>query len=63
MSALLMRILIAVVAVLLVFTLLPPVFRVVGFSASTDVMLIFRVCIGGLALLYILAGSSPRWSS
>jgi len=56
MSALLWRVLIAVVVVVVVFTLLPPVFRVFGFAPSGDVLLIFRVCIGGLALLYVLKG-------
>lgn len=56
MTALLWRILIAVVVVLVVFALIPPLFRILGFDASGDLLIIFRICIGGLALLYVLKG-------
>ena len=56
MSAMLWRILIAVIVVLLVFALIPPVLRVIGFPANGDVLLILRVVVSGLALLYILKG-------
>ena len=63
MSALLMRILIAVVGVLLVFALLGPVSRILGLSVSGDVETVLRVCIGGIALFYILSGPSMPWTS
>jgi len=56
MSGLLWRILIAVVLAVLIFALLPPVFRIFGFNASSDVLLVFRICIGGILLLYVLRG-------
>ena len=56
MSALLWRVIIAVTVVLVLFALLPPVFRVFGIALSGDVMLIFRICIGGIAVLYVLKG-------
>jgi hypothetical protein len=56
MSALLWCVIIAVVCVVLILALLPPFFNVVGFSVSGDVMLILRICIAGLAVLYVLKG-------
>lgn len=61
MTNLLWRVLIAIVCVILAFALIPPFLRVVGFEASGDVMQILRICIGGLAVLYVLAGSGPPW--
>ncbi len=59
MSAILWRVLIAVVCVVLTFALLPPVARIIGFDLSADVMLVIRVCVAGLAVLYILRGRVP----
>lgn len=59
MSALLWRVIIAVVCVLLAFALIPPVLDVFGFPASGSVLQILRICIGGIALLYILRGGPP----
>jgi hypothetical protein len=56
MSSILWRVIIAVICVVVVFALIAPVFRVVGFNPSSDVLLILRVCIAGLALLYIVKG-------
>ena len=56
MSALLWRIIIAVLAVVLIHLLLPPIFRVLGFDASADVLLILNICIAGIALFYIVRG-------
>ena len=56
MSALLWRVILAVLAVLILFALLPPVFRVIGLSLSGDVWLILRICIGGMAAFYIAKG-------
>lgn len=62
MSGLLWRIIVAVICVVLVLALLPPFFRVVGFDVAGDLWLILRICIAGLAVLYVLFGSSPRWT-
>ena len=62
MSGILWRILIAIVACVLAFQLIPPVCRIIGFDLSADVMLVVRICIAGLAVLYILRGASPPWA-
>lgn len=62
MSGFLYRVLIAVVCVVLIYALLPPFFRIVGFDASGDILLILRICIGGIAVLYVLSGPKP-WIS
>ena len=56
MSALLWRVLIAVIAVVLLLAILPPFFRIVGFDLSGDVWTITRVVIAGLAIFYVLSG-------
>ena len=56
MSALLWRVIIAVICVVLIYAILPPFFRIVGFAASGDVILILRICIAGLAVLYVVKG-------
>jgi len=56
MSALIWRILIAVIVVVIIGALLAPVSRVLGFPLDGDLLLIVRICIGGLAVLYILKG-------
>lgn len=61
MSGVLWRILIALVCVLITFALIPPVLRIVGLDASSDVLLVVKLCVGGLALLYILRGPTPSW--
>lgn len=61
MSALLWRALLAVVFVALMFALLPPLLRVFGIDLSGDLLLVIRICIGGLAILYVLNGPDyPR---
>jgi len=56
MSALLWRVLIAVVCVVLILALLPPFFRIIGFDLSSDILLVIRICVAGLAVLYVLKG-------
>ncbi len=56
MSGILWRVLIAVICVVLTFALLPPVARIIGFDLSADVMIVVRICVAGLAVLYILRG-------
>ena len=61
MSAILWRVLIAIVCVVLVLALIPPVASIIGLPLSSDVMTVFRICIAGLAFLYILRGPAPTW--
>lgn len=59
MSALLWRVIIAVICVVVILALLPPFFRIIGFDVSGDVMLVLRICIAGIAVLYVLAAN--KW--
>jgi len=59
MSAMLWRIIIAVICVIIVYTLIPPFSRIIGFGVSSDVMTILKVCIAGLAVLYVIKGPPP----
>lgn len=59
MSAMLWRVLIAVICVVLVLALIPPVFHLIGFGLNGDLWLIMRICMAGIAVLYILRGSPP----
>ncbi len=56
MSGMLWRIVLAVIAVILFYAILPPLLRIIGFPVSSDLMLILRVAIAGLALFYVLKG-------
>jgi hypothetical protein len=60
MTALLWRVLIAVISVVLVFALIPLVARVLGFPIEGDLWAIFRLCIAGIAVFYILNGPPLR---
>ena len=55
------RVLIAIVCCILAFQLIPPVARIIGFELTGDVMQVIRICIAGLAALYILRGGLPTW--
>lgn len=62
MKNLAIRALIAVICVLVVFALIPPVLHIIGFSMNGDVETIFRIVVGIIALYYIVWGppvSSP----
>jgi len=61
MSGILWRIIIAVICVVLVFALVPLIFQVIGFPLSGALWSILRICIAGIALLYIITGT--RWFS
>lgn len=58
MRALLWRIIYAVIAVLLLFALIPAVAQLLGFPLG-EAWPILRICIGGIAIFYILAGPQP----
>ncbi len=59
MTALIWRVIIAIFCCIIAFALIPPVFRIIGFEMTSDLMIILRVCIAGLAILYILRGRTP----
>lgn len=59
MSALLWRVIIAVICVVLIIAILPPFFAVVGFNVDGNVMTILRICIAGIAVLYVLKPGNP----
>jgi len=56
MNALIWRVLIAVIVVVIIGALLAPVSRILGFPLDGDLLLVLRVCIAGLAVLYIIKG-------
>lgn len=56
MAALLWRALIAVIVVALLFALIPPLLTVLGVSVSAALLSVLKICIGGIALLYVLKG-------
>lgn len=57
------RILLAVLACVFVFALLPPVCRIIGFSPSEDILLVVHICVAALAILYIVKGPPLPWAS
>jgi hypothetical protein len=59
MSALLWRVIIAVLGVVLIFALLPPLFRIVGFPLDGDLLMVLKICIAGIAVFYVLRGPAP----
>jgi hypothetical protein len=61
MAGILWRVLIAVVAVLLTFALIPPVARLLGFPIDGDLFTVIRIVVAGLAIFYILRGRGPSW--
>lgn len=61
MPGILWRVLIAVIAVVLVYALIPPVARIVGFPVDGDVLTVVKVVVAGLAVFYIVRGGS--WPS
>lgn len=60
MAGILWRVLIAVIAVVLVFALIPPFTRIIGFGLDADLMTIIKVCVAGLAVFYVLKGGPPH---
>jgi len=59
MSNFIWRILLAVISVVIIYALLLPVSRVLGFPLTGDLLTIVKVCIAGLAVLYIGWGTGP----
>jgi hypothetical protein len=54
------RLLWAIIVVVVVWALIPPVTRVLGFTMDADLMTILRIVIGALAVMYIIWG--PHWT-
>lgn len=52
------RIIVAVIVVVVLLALIAPVFRVIGFPVTPDLLLIIRICIAAIAALYIWRGST-----
>ena len=63
MAAILWRILIAVVCVLLINALIPPVLQVIGLDLSGPALQIIRICVAGLAFFYIIKGPPVPWAT
>lgn len=61
MSGILVRILIAVAVVVFVFLLLPPLLDLMGLTLTGALAQVVKLCIIGLAVLYVFAGH--RWGS
>ena len=59
MAGILWRTLIAVIAVMLVYALIPPVSRIIGFDVSGDLFIVIKIVVAGLAVFYILRGPNP----
>lgn len=59
MKAILWRTIYAVIAVVLLFALIPLVGELVGFPITGNLWAILRLCIGGLAVFYVLGGPNP----
>lgn len=59
MAGMLWRVLLAVLSVVIVFALIPPVSRLLGFSVSGDLFTVIRIVVAGLAVFYILRGPAP----
>ena len=57
MTGILGRIIIAVIVVLLLFVLIPLLFNIFGLGFSGAVIQVIKLCIGGIALLYVLTGN------
>lgn len=53
------RLLIAVVVLVAIFTIVPPIFAVIGFPLSADWFLIIKVVVGLCALFYLFFGTYP----
>jgi len=60
MKSLLWRLIYAVIVVLILFKVVPLFCSVVGFTLTGDAWQLIRICLGGLAVLYVLFGPDPK---
>jgi hypothetical protein len=59
MSGILWRLILASIAVVLCYALVPPFVALLGFSMDANLWTILRVCVAGLAIYYVLKGRIP----
>ncbi len=59
MKALLWRVVYAVICVVIFFKVAPLFASVVGFTMTGDVWELVRICVGCLAVLYVIWGPQP----
>ena len=57
-SGFFLRILIAVIGVILLYAILPPFLRIIGFPASGDLMIIIKIVVAAIAIFYVFRGTS-----
>ena len=57
MSSFLWRCIYAVLVVVIVFAILPPLFRILNFPLSGDVSTVISIAIAGIAVLYVFKGA------
>lgn len=50
------RILIAVVFCVLLYMLIPPVLELIGLSPPAALITVIKICVGAIALFYIITG-------
>jgi len=60
MRAMLWRLLFAVIAVLVLLAAIPLFLRIIGFPIEGDAWALTRIIIAALALLYVVAGPTPK---
>lgn len=62
MAGMLWRTLLAVIAAVLIFALIPPVSRLIGFGVDGDLFTVIKIVVGGLLVYYIIRGPEVPWS-
>lgn len=62
MAGIVWRVIIAVIAVLFAFAIIPLVADIFGLALAGNVWKLLKLCIAALAVFYILRGPSPSWS-
>jgi len=60
MKALLWRTILAVIAVVILFMLIPALLALFGIPMAGPLWTVLRICIGGIAIFYVLTGTSPN---
>ncbi len=59
MKAMLWRVIYAVLCVVIFFLIFPLFASIVGFALGGDVWQLIRICVGCIAVLYVLFGPQP----
>lgn len=55
-EAFFVRVLLAVLGVLLLFAIIPPFLRIIGFPDTGDLMTIIKIVIAAIAVFYVFKG-------